>query len=172
MKVPDAIGEGEDWDQARQAMREGFQAFLDDEEPRSNPYIRKPGENFSGYKRKKENVWDAGYGLAAVWVGEASNKEDVSEQFGERHATDWPREPHKSIYSGTREQPLGRDAEYLFHVGLLGWGEDAFFEARHDAIGAAVKNRYGLSTKPALRVTKRVTLYERVRRPQLPAPEE
>lgn len=167
-RVPPEIGEGEEWDQARTAMRNGYAAFLKGEEPSSNPHTKQPWENFSGYKRKKEKSWTGGYLLAAVREGPYKDPDEAAEDLGVVKRS-IPRNPRKALYAQVgwdgRVRPLDDRGEHLYRP-----PSGDFFERRHDAIGNAVTEMryFALSVAPALLATKRVATWERVRRPQLP----
>lgn len=168
--VPPEIGEGEGWDQARRAMREGYAAFLDGAKPSSNPHRMHPGENFSGYKRRKEKMWTGGYLLAAVRDGPYKDLDAAADAVGvvKRGI---PHKPRQALYAEVgwddRVRAVHHDrGAYLYRPPPSG----EFYESRHEAIGVAVtKMRYlGLDVTRALLATKRVATWERIRRPQLP----
>lgn len=163
--VPPEIGEGEDWEQGREAMREGYSAFLEGEDAYACPYQQSGGagsKGWSGYKKRKLKLWDAGFILAAIREGDYGSPEEVQEDYDVgRHAL--PTSPTKAVYEGMSEERYLEDrGEYLYYAR----GVD-YFETRHDAIADAATKEDSMGTATPLKRTQWVETFTRVRRPQL-----
>lgn len=176
--VPEEIGEWEDSAQQRNTIKRGYAAFLDGTDPDQNPYIHHQGEPFSGFKRRKEVLWDAGWALAAVREGDYDSKIAVGEEHG-LYIRGFPNVASKVRYRRPdmpdEKKSIDPDDD-LFDEGyppyLYSPNGLRFFETRHEAIGASVTERdRPRSPRRVRNWTRWVKVYELWRRPQLP-PEE
>lgn len=167
VEVPAGIGEGEK-PQMERVVKRGYAAFKTGRQPGDNPHIKRPWENFSGFKRAKQKKWAQGWKLAAVREGDYASL-DAVEADSAIH-TSRPRDPRKSLYSrpaSSSRKPLDIHADYVYRIA------GGFYPTRHDAIGATAsyyhekKGTMFEADSPEEYITS-VTVHERVRRPQLP----
>lgn len=176
--VPPEIGIHEDWDLGRRAMREGYQAFVDTGDPVTCPYLHGPNDSFSGYKRRKEKCWDAGFAIAAIREDEYGSLEEVRDEFDVRTSAI----PNKvGFYHYTDGSDDLYPPEDLGQYAYRANGSD-IRETRHEAVGdGGISGRTGGITQPSLGEerdrmirlrTRTVTAFELVRPPYLPRPDD
>lgn len=156
--VPEVIGSMQDSTQMANCIRRGYAAYVNNEPTSANPYIKKPWENFSGFKRRKQKLWAGGWKLAAVREGSYRSLEHVEEDFDEMHP--WkPRAPCSALYDRGYGTPIASETvtgEYAYKP-----VDQRLFETRHDCIGySAIKARDSLSGNPTY-----AKAVERVRKP-------
>lgn len=168
--VPDIVGSSQDATQSANAIRRGYAAYVNGEQPGHNPYLRRPGENFSGFKKRKQKLWAGGWKLAAVREGPYESIDAVEDDHNIHHWT--PPSPEAALYDMGASDPTPADG--LTSQYVYGNGYHNRFETRHECIGDSAKRHSkmpGFGNDPEydrrkyMEKTTDARVYERERRP-------